>query len=579
MKLILSLFKEIRVVKALFICGITLLILSAAGTQLTPLLLQRVIDGPLEKFIKGQTSTAPLLSGVAQYLLLLILSTALAYFSRQLLLRCANRTTKSLRDRAYQVMQSLPISYFDDKPAGKIATTIVNDTETLRFQFYGTLIADVFVFVLQILFIYGIVFSLNPILGLYLLLLIPIVLVWQYVYKKLSEGPLKSFYEGRSQLNSLVNETINGIDILQLYHKEKEIQKEFEQTVNQMVVDEDRFIFLDSTISWPLAEFLKYMTIAGVLTVVGMQFLSSNTHVTAGLLFIYIGYMISLFDTFNALIRRFSNVQHTITTASRLFEFLNATIETDKEKELVVSEGIVDFQDVNFGYEKDKLVLSSISIHAEKGETIALVGHTGSGKSSIMNLLYRFYDPQSGCITIDGQNIQDYKRESVRNAMGIVLQDPYLFTGTLASNVSMGNVGYTDEMIRSALYQVGASKMLESLPNGINEEVTEKGSRFSSGERQLIAFARTLITNPKILILDEATSHIDTETEEIIQNAMEVLRQGRTTFIIAHRLSTIQNADQILVLDSGKIVERGNHQNLLEQNGQYAHMYRTQIKE
>ncbi|MDO4666577.1 MAG: ABC transporter ATP-binding protein [Streptococcus sp.] len=579
MKLILSLFKEIRVVKALFICGITLLILSVAGTQLTPLLLQRVIDGPLEKFIKGQTSTAPLLSGIAQYLLLLILSTALAYFSRQLLLRCANRTTKSLRDRAYQVMQSLPISYFDDKPAGKIATTIVNDTETLRFQFYGTLIADVFVFVLQILFIYGIVFSLNPVLGLYLLLLIPIVLVWQYFYKKLSEGPLKSFYEGRSQLNSLVNETINGIDILQLYHKEKEIQKEFEQTVNQMVADEDRFIFLDSTISWSLADFLKHMTIAGVLTMVGMQFLSSNTHVTAGLLFIYIGYMISLFDTFNALIRHFSNVQHTITTASRLFEFLNATIETDKEKELVVSEGVVDFQDVNFGYEKDKLVLSSISIHAEKGETIALVGHTGSGKSSIMNLLYRFYDPQSGCITIDGQNIQDYKRESVRNAMGIVLQDPYLFTGTLASNVSMGNVGYTDEMIRSALYQVGASKMLENLPNGINEEVTEKGSRFSSGERQLIAFARTLITNPKILILDEATSHIDTETEEIIQNAMEVLRQGRTTFIIAHRLSTIQNADQILVLDSGKIVERGNHQSLLEQNGQYAHMYRTQIKE
>lgn len=223
--------------------------------------------------------------------------------------------------------------------------------------------------------------------------------------------------------------------------------------------------------------------------------------------------------------------------------------------------------------------MKDISIRADKGETIALVGHTGSGKSSIMNLLYRFYDADSGEIRIDDQDIREFSRESVRKNMGIVLQDPFLFTGTIASNVSMGNPKYSDAMIIEALNAVGADKMLERLPKGINEEVTEKGSRFSSGERQLIAFARTLIANPKLLILDEATSHIDTETEEVIQKAMEVLKSGRTTFIIAHRLSTIQTANQILVLDAGRIVEKGNHDSLMQLNGKYAQMYRMQIKE
>lgn len=244
----------------------------------------------------------------------------------------------------------------------------------------------------------------------------------------------------------------------------------------------------------------------------------------------------------------------------------------------MVDQGQVIFDHVYFGYEANQSVLRDISIQADKGETIALIGHTGSGKSSIMNLLYRFYDPQEGKVLIDGKNIRDYSRESLRSYMGIVLQDPYLFTGTIASNVSMNDDEADREKILQALEKVGAGPMLARLDKGIDEPVVEKGSAFSSGERQLIAFARTLYSDPKILILDEATSHIDTETEEIIQHAMEVVKEGRTTFIIAHRLSTIQNADQILVLDQGRIVERGRHEELIGLGGIYAQMYEIQAR-
>lgn len=236
------------------------------------------------------------------------------------------------------------------------------------------------------------------------------------------------------------------------------------------------------------------------------------------------------------------------------------------------------FEAVGFAYVADNPVLEDISFTVQRGESLALVGHTGSGKSSIMNLLYRFYEPKQGRIIIDGKDISQYSRESLRAYMGIVLQDPYLFTGTIASNVRMGREDKTDEEVREALEKVGAGPMLDRLEKGIDEPVVEKGSAFSSGERQLIAFARTLLADPKILILDEATSHIDTETEELIQEAMAVVKKGRTTFIIAHRLSTIQNSDQIIVLDGGRIVERGHHASLMALNGRYAQMHRIQQK-
>lgn len=579
MATILQLVKELKVVRRLFAVGLLSLLLATAGNQLAPLILQHIIDNDLTGVSHGLVlHQTDFLIKLAMYIALLAVAGVLRYGSFRILIACANQIVTNLRNRAYDVMQCLPISYFDDKPAGKIATRIVNDTETLRNQFYNTLLSQIFITLVQVIFIYGILMTLDIKVGMALLLLVPIFYGLQVLYKKATDKPMKDFYDARSEVNTQVNETMNGASIIQLYHQEGSVLENFDKVASQMRNADNRIVLVDSAASWTLTELLKYTVIAGVLTFIGYQFLGGNLSVTAGRLFIYINYVTTLFDLLGMLVRQLPNIQRSLATGRRVMELLDEETETDSPDELEVTTGVVDFDNVSFAYDGQNQVLKNISIHANKGETVALVGHTGSGKSSIMNLLYRFYDPQEGTISIDGQNIHEFSRESVRAQMGIVLQDPYLFTGTIASNVTMDNNLFSDEEIIAALEKVGAGEMLTKLERGIDEIVVEKGAAFSSGERQLIAFARTLIANPKILILDEATSHIDTETEDIIQKAMEVVKEGRTTFIIAHRLSTIQNADQILVLDAGQIVERGTHDQLMQLNGRYAEMQRIQQK-
>src|SRR5699024_807121 len=306
------------------------------------------------------------------------------------------------------------------------------------------------------------------------------------------------------------------------------------------------------------------------------QYLNGILGISIGTLYVFGDYITRLFDPIQGIIQQMAFVQQAIAAGERIFELMDTPGEIEEEKKLAIEAGKVDFNHVSLGYEEDKKVLKDIHFTANSDETVALVGHTGSGKSSIMNLLFRFYDPIEGQILIDGMNTVEYTRQSVRKGMGIVLQDPYLFTGTLYSNIALDDPTISKEKAEEALIKVGGKKMLENFEHGIFEPVVEKGSTLSSGQRQLISFARALAFDPKILILDEATSSIDTETEELIQQAMEVLKEGRTTFIIAHRLSTIQHADQILVLSNGEIVEQGTHQTLLEKDGQYAEMYHMQ---
>lgn len=578
MRILGFLLKQIKRVKWFFLAAVAIYLLSSLMVRLSPMLLQRMIDGPLTALSKqGHFDQVAFVHQLGLYLLLNLVGGLLLYLSMRLLMHCANRIAEFLRNQAYDRMQGLPISYFDDKPAGKIATRIVNDTETLRNQFYGTLVY-IFNNVIRLLFTYGIIFYMNASLGFVLLLLIPAFYGIQMMYKKMTDKPMKDFYDARSEVNTQVNETMNGASLIQLYGQEDVVFQEFEETANKMRQADNKIIWAQSVATWNLTEFLKYLVVTAILTIAGYQFLQGHSELTAGRLFVYINYIIDLFDGMGRLVQQFPNILRSTETGKRLIDLLEQEVEEDSDKELVVEAGQVVFDGVQFGYESDEPVLKEITIRAEKGETVALVGHTGSGKTSIMNLLYRFYDPQVGRVLIDGQDIRDYSRESLRSHMGIVLQDPYLFTGTIASNVSMDPEHENREAIVEALEKVGAGPMLARLTKGIDEPVVEKGAAFSSGERQLIAFARTLYSNPKILILDEATSHIDTETEEIIQHAMEVVKEGRTTFIIAHRLSTIQNADQILVLDEGRIVERGTHDSLLALGGIYAQMQAIQSK-
>ncbi|MFH0357977.1 ABC transporter ATP-binding protein [Streptococcus sp. A27] len=578
MKILGFLLRQIKQVKWLFVIAVAFYLLASAMVRLAPLIVQQAIDGPLTDLSKGLPfDQAAFLTKASQYMGMTVIGSLGFYLSMRLLMHCANRIAELLRNQAYDVMQRLPISYFDDKPAGKIATRIVNDTETLRNQFYGTLVYA-FNNLIRLAFTYGVLFYMNATLGWLMLVLIPLYIAIQYAYKRMTDKPMKDFYDARSDVNTQVNETMNGASLIQLFGQEEAVMEEFEATADKMRRADNRIIWAQSLATWNLSGFLQNLVVTGILTVVGYQFLKGQPGVSPGKLFVYVNYIEGIFIALGSLVQQFPNMLRSFETGKRLMALLEEETEPDREEILQVTDGQVIFDHVQFAYEEGKAILKDISIQADKGQTVALVGHTGSGKTSIMNLLYRFYDPQVGRVLIDGQDIRDYSRESLRSHMGIVLQDPYLFTGTIASNVAMDVDQMDRERVHQALEKVGAGPMLVRLEKGIDEPVVEKGSAFSSGERQLIAFARTLYSDPKILILDEATSHIDTETEEIIQHAMEVVKEGRTTFIIAHRLSTIQNADQILVLDQGRIIEQGRHDDLVALGGVYAQMQAIQSK-
>lgn len=579
MQLVLRLLRQLSVVKYYFIFGVLLQAANTSLVQISTLFIQNIIDDVLMPITQNnRVNTEVLFQQLIIFFILVIASFVIGYGANVTLNDCSGKVTESLRNQAYDKMQSLPISYFDNMPAGKVSSRIVNDTETLRTQFYNTVITQ-FSFSLFIsIAIYIVVFTINVWLGLMLLLLLPIMFIWQKFYTKKVDKELAVYYEAQSQINTHVNETMNGSAILQLFKQEDRMMAEFDTITSEMLRVQNRLVNIESALSWSLMDIFKRMMIAVILAIVSYQVFGGAVGVSAGLLFAMINYTDRLFNSVAMMVRMLPNVQRTLATGKRLFELLDAPSEKDTTQPLVVKNGDVRFKNVSFGYKEDHLVLKNISFEVKQGQTIALVGHTGSGKSSLINLLFRFYDVQSGEIIIDGQNIAECNRESVREQMGIVLQDPYLFSGTIASNVTMDDDTITREVVLQSLEAVGANVLLDKLSKGIDEVVVEKGNAFSSGERQLISFARTLASNPKILILDEATSHIDTQTEEIIQNAMNVVKKGRTTFIIAHRLSTIQSADIILVLHEGEIAERGTHEELLLQDGYYAEMYRMQSK-
>lgn len=336
---------------------------------------------------------------------------------------------------------------------------------------------------------------------------------------------------------------------------------------------------LDSATSHNLVGVIRSLTFIMFIWYFGSAELAGDRAISIGMLYAFVDYITRLFNPVTNVVNQLANLERANVASERIFNLLDQPGEAVDDTRIDRYHGNVAFHHVWFAYKEEEYVLKDIDFEAKQGETIALVGHTGSGKSSIMNLLFRFYDVTKGSITIDGMNIQDHSRQTIRQHIGIVLQDPYLFTGTVASNVSLEDPRISRKMIEQALKAVGGEQVLANLPGGIDEPVIEKGSTLSSGQRQLISFARALAFNPAILILDEATSNIDTETEEIIQHAMEVLKKGRTTFVIAHRLSTIKNANRIFVLDQGEIVEQGTHDELLALGGKYSQMYKLQSGE
>ncbi|WP_379126768.1 ABC transporter ATP-binding protein [Paenibacillus sp. sgz500958] len=512
---------------------------------------------------------------VGLYGLFLVISIFAEFGKTYWLQSSANQVIRKLRTDVYAHIQRLPVYFFDNLPAGKVVSRVTNDTEAVKDLFIAVL-SNFFTGVINLIGVYIALFLLDIRLGLISLFIVPILVAWIILYRKIATKFNTIIRSRLSEINAIINESIQGMSIIRIFRRQKQRSSEFESLNDDYLKYQNKMLNLNAFTSHNLVNSLRSLSFVCVLWYFGFGSLGGSTFVSLGVLYAFVDVLGRMFHPITGMVNQLANLDSSMVSAGRVFTLMDEPGEPVTDGSMPRYKGNVVFKDVSFAYKKD-FVLRDISFDAPSGQTVALVGHTGSGKSSIINLLFRFYDPQQGSITIDGQEVTDMPKQWLRSHMGIVLQDPYLFTGTIASNVSLGDERITRERVERALCEVGADKLLAHLPQGFDEPVIEKGSTLSAGQRQLISFARALAFDPAILILDEATSNIDTETESIIQEALEVLKKGRTTFIIAHRLSTIRSADQILVLHHGEIVERGSHDELMALGGRYFRMYQLQL--
>lgn len=512
---------------------------------------------------------------ILYYCLILLATTVLMYVRRMTLIVVANRISRMIQVDVFRHLQTMPISYFDYLPAGQVVSRVTNDAQAVQSLFSSAIPRIITV----IFYTAGtLIMLLRLDYRLVLLAFIPIpIILWAINDFRNKSGKFAAkSRQAVSGINGQLNETIQGIEVVQSLQAENYQGQKLEKANQDFFDSSQNFSKLYAYSAYNITENMKSVVLALILAYFGIGQITAAYAVPIGSLYIFIEYMTKLFREANTCMQNLSSIERSKAAAAHIFELLQEKGEEHQAAPLPEIKGSIRFAEVSFAYKEDP-VLKNVSFAANPGETIAFVGHTGSGKSTIMNLLLHFYQPQEGKIYIDDRELPNWPIYSLREQMAIVLQEPFLFTGTLYSNIALGK-DISLEQAKQALIEVGAQAMLDRLPEGLMTPVQEKGSGFSAGERQLISFARALAQNPKILILDEATANVDSETESLIQKGIQRLEQGRTTLIIAHRLSTIRNAQQIFVLDKGRISEHGSHRSLMEQEGIYAKMYREQSK-
>ena len=505
---------------------------------------------------------------------LYILQTLAQYVGNLLFARVSYSIVRDIRRDAFANMEKLGMSYFDKTPAGSIVSRLTNDTETISDMFSGILssfISAVFIFLTTLYTMLVLDFRLTALV----LLFLPLIFLLVNLYRKKSVKIIEKTRSLLSDINSKLAENIEGIRIIQAFNQEKRLQAEFDEINQEHLVYAYRSVALDALFLRPAMSLLKLLGYTVLMAYFGYRGLYLG--ITAGTMYAFIQYINRLFDPLIEVTQNFSTLQTSMVSADRVFALIDErTYEPlQKNGQDEVKEGNIRFEHVCFSYDGKHPILDDISFSVNKGETIAFVGHTGSGKSSIINVLMRFYEFQSGRILLDGVDIRDYSQEELRKNIGLVLQEPFLYHGTIKSNIAMYQ-DINDEQVQAAAVFVDADSFIQELPQGYDSPVSERGSSFSTGQRQLLAFARTVASQPKILILDEATANIDSETESLVQDSLAKMRQGRTTIAIAHRLSTIQDANCIYVLDKGRIIESGTHEELLDLGGTYHKMYSLQ---
>lgn len=517
----------------------------------------------------------PILFLLGLYVALLVIAAFFQFFQTFLLQKVSNQIVKKMRNDVFAHTQRIPINYYVDQPAGKIVARITNDTEAIR-DLYERVLSIVVTSIIYMAGIFIALFLLDVTLAAFSLLVIPLILGWMKVYKYFGTKYNTVIRSTVSAINGNINEAIQGMPIIQAFRREKQTKAEFEKLNERNFTYQRKLVKLSALTSYNLVTVFRNLAFVGFIWYFGSFSLEPGSIISVGVLYAFVDYLNRLFEPLEDIVNQLPLIEQARVAGNRVFTLMDHQGEDVQVRKIDKYRGNIDFNHVSFAYDDKDYVIKDMSFSVKAGQTVAFVGHTGSGKSSIMNLLFRFYDPQHGTITIDGQKTVALSRQQVRSHMGIVLQDPFLFSGTVISNVTMNDPNITREMAIAALQAVGANRFIEKLPDRYDEKVTEGGTTFSLGERQLISFARALAFDPAILILDEATANIDTETEHMIQRALDVLKQGRTTLVIAHRLSTIQQADAIFVLEHGEIVEQGNHETLIQQKGLYHQMYQMQ---
>ena len=550
--------------------ALAFILLTTLTRTAIPLVAQYYID----HFVSNQAAQSGLFLLLGYYLLFL-LRVLFTYLGSYTFSRVAYSIVRDMRQETFANIQKLGMAYFDKTPAGSIVSRITNDTQAVADMFgtvFSSFIASFFIFTATLITM----LQLNWQLTLFILPFLPVIWGSVWLYRKLSNHLVMMTRSKLSDINVKLSESIEGMRIIQAFRQEERLIGEF-GAINQEHLDyANRSVNVNSLFLRPAMSVLKVLAYAVILTFFGLNWQSASF--TAGLMYAFIQYINQLFDPLIEVTQNFATLQPSMVSAERVFAMMDqrAYEPTQAPSDLEVSQGRIEFRHVSFSYDGKRDVLKDISFQVQAGETIAFVGHTGSGKSSIINLFMRFYEFDRGQILIDGVDIREYSQPALRKAIGLVLQDPFLYHGTIESNIKMYQDYLTRADVQAAVEFVDADTFISELPDGYDQAVTERGSTLSSGQRQLIAFARTVAAKPKILILDEATANIDSETEEVIQHSLKKMRKGRTTIAIAHRLSTIQDADCIYVLDKGRIIESGTHDQLLALEGTYQKMYQLQ---
>jgi ATP-binding cassette subfamily B protein/subfamily B ATP-binding cassette protein MsbA len=560
----------------LLLISILLLLLITALELVNPYLIKVAIDDYLTQEINDSTISG--LDNIALlYLAVIIFQFVFNYIQVYILNLTSQKIIFNMREDLFNHLISLSIGYFDKNPIGRLVTRVTNDTETLNDMYTNVLInllKDIFL-------LFGIAFvmlAMDYRLAILSFLLLPFILIISLYFRKHIREIYRISRAQLARINSKLNENFTGMKTIHIFNKERKVSKEFDE-INSEYLDTQKNEIKLFALYRPSIEIIRSLGITFLIYFGGRNVIQGTLEF--GVLFAFITYLQKFFEPILDLTEKYNILQSAMASSERIFAILddNSKIENNNSTiELHDVKGKIEFKNVSFAYERDNYVLKDVSFTINPGEFIAFVGATGAGKSTIINLITRFYDIQAGEILLDDINIKELDKYELRKSIGVVLQDVFLFTGTIEENIRLNKTDITQEKIEEISRYVNAHHFINKLPLKYREPVMERGSTLSAGERQLLAFARTLIYNPSILILDEATSNIDTETELLIQDALSKLIKGRTSIAIAHRLSTIQHADKIFVLSHGIIKEVGNHQELLDKKGIYYDLYKLQYQ-